>query len=459
MAGCCHRCHPLPLPTSSRFLPPPHGDSGILQVWEGRRGKSHFPAKKRKRRLLLSPLRHAGGGLLTRARCRPSVPLSLRPPARARLSHDLAMSHFSGHLKRRLRPGWGVCVRACECAGDKKERGPQLVSKGLTRWHGVPVSHPAGLLSPGCVPWVPTPPSSHCWVPLSCFITENEDNLSASGVRKGVILRVRLIFNPGVLPPPSSPRPHHPQRGCLSARGCQGPPVIRTWGTHADSMPLGACHCCPHLRMVPTSSPIPNPRRFPPPAPQSPSSAAWGFSQLQEKPSAICETRSAFPPRAGRYRPPLPRSSDVVAVTDTRPRCHCPHVTAAAPGPSLAPSGVYGVFCFLLLARVTNAFARQQLASWQLIVSSCLQTTRRPTRKSPERGRMGLSARPAPRGWWLCCPRVCPQPGLFLHSLLRGLHPCARGRVRAQPCKRSCLCTRGSSPGAMDSSLHAWIQP
>lgn len=66
-----------------------------------------------------------------------------------------------------------------------------MVAKGLTRWHGVPVSHPPGLASPHSVPWVPTPVSSHCRVLLRLpgqLTVENEDKPTAFPGPKGVIL-------------------------------------------------------------------------------------------------------------------------------------------------------------------------------------------------------------------------------------------------------------------------------
>ena len=245
---------------------------------------------------------------------------------------------------------------------------------------------------------------------------------------------------------------------------------------------------------------LPNPKspsflcRVPDPGPP----LAWGSLGSKKNPQQFLKPRQRF----------RPRRADTAA--SSKLGCGSCHRHAAplslyprhsrSPGPPLASSGVCGIFCFLLPCWGDERFARQQFTSRQRVVSTCLQTNRQRTGKSPKQ-RTGLSACPAPQRRWFFCPQIHPQTDLFVHSLAHGsicalvdpfvhtrtngsagahmdpsmrtwIYPCAHGSihahvdlsmrvcadrsVRAHPCKWICLCTCGCMHAHRSVHAHAW---
>lgn len=123
-------------------------------------------------------------------------------------------------------------------------------------------------------------------------------------------------------------------------------------------------------------------------------SLPWGYLSSKKNPQQLLKPRQCFRPQ----RADTAASSKLgcggchrhVAPLSLYP-CH-----SRSPGLLLTSSCVCGILCFLLPCWGEEHFARQQFTSWQLIVSSCLQTNRQQTGKSPKQ-KMGLFASPTPQ--------------------------------------------------------------
>lgn len=113
--------------------------------------------------------------------------------------------------------------------------------------------------------------------------------------------------------------------------------------------------------------------------------------------------------------------------------------------PGLASSCVCRVFCFLLPCWCDKHFASKHFASWQLIVSSCMQNKQAKSRKTPK----------AESG------AFCMPSALTLVAFVSLVVACPQMDLCAQECMNRSVHSRipSCTPTQVELFMHTWSHP